>query len=952
MSRRLFPAAGGVLAVALALAAPDAAAVRSAVRVYTARDGLPQLQVTALCQDREGYLWVGTLAGGLGRYDGRRFETTDAATGLPGSSVQGLSLGPGGELLVATTNGAAVFAVGRWTTLPQPSGPSPAVNALLGLRDGRLYAAAAGGLFSAPTIGAPFEPVASVGDLAGTEAVALLEGADGVLWVGTTRGLARLLPGGALTRFAVKGLPERTVSVLVPGLSGGLLVGVTEEGLFEVDPGAAAARRVGTDEAPGRNVARVVREAEGGGAWIATSDRGAFRWDGGPGFERLGVREGLPDARVWTVLEDREGIVWLGTDSGLAKRGPAAFRTYGPEDGLPEAAPIYGIGESPDGALWLGAHDRGIIRREPDGTFRRFTEKDGLPHPEVRSFCVSPDGDVIVTTIRGAVRISGGRVRPFPLPEGAPKVVDDIAFARDGALLLGSARQGLFVVRDGRLSRAGSPVGDSVSTIHVGKSGTIWVGGPGWGVAGLRDGAPSESVGTEEGLPSRVVTSILEDRRGGLWAATDRGLFWRTLDRRIRVLDARSGLPDSYVYWVGEDREGFVWAGTNRGAARIAPSGQVRVFTTNDGLGTNECNEDGFFCDSRGRVWISTERLSLFQGIPAPLRSVPPLVAIPEARVGARRLAPGEDVRLPHRHEPLTLRFAALSFLDEGATVFRYRLAGLSDTWTVAEPGQAETTYGALGAGSYVFEATATTVDGREPMAPARVRVTVEAPWWLRVPVVAAAALALLLAGAGVVRARERRLVAARTRLEATVAERTEELRRLNDQLSELAITDPLTGLPNRRSILESAEEGFSLSRRRGLPFSVAMIDFDHFKTINDTLGHSEGDRLLVECSRRMAAVLRTEDVVGRYGGEEFLGAFPMTGPEGAIVVAERLRRAVSEARIVAPEGRALPLERASVSIGIASISPGDRTLDDLLRRADKALYAAKQAGRDRVVLA
>jgi diguanylate cyclase (GGDEF)-like protein len=925
----------------LALAAGPAEAVRSAVRVYTSRDGLPQLQVTALCQDAGGFLWVGTLAGGLGRYDGRRFEITDAATGLPGSSIQSLSLGPGGELLVGTTNGAAVFSGGTWKTLPPPSGPSPAVNALLALPDGRLYAGASGGLFVAAAPGEPFEPVAAVGELAGTEVVSLLCTPDGVLWAGTTRGLARLLPGGALTRWESKDLPVRVATVLSPSPAGRLLVALTGGGLFDLDPKTGSARRIGNDDAPGRHVSGIVREAEGGGTWIATSDRGAFRWDGADGFERFGTSEGLPDVRVWAIHEDREGMLWLG----------AAFRTFGEEDGLPRATPLYSMAETPDGALWLGAHDRGLLRRSEDGTLRLFTERDGLPHNEVRAFCVSPDGEVLVSTVRGTVRVSGDRVRPFPLPEGAPGAVDDLAFARDGSLLLGSLRQGLFVVRDGKLSKVGNPVGDSISAIHVGPSGTIWAGGPGWGAAGLKVGAPAVTLGVAEGLPSMVVTSILEDAKGGLWIATDRGLYWRTLDRRTRVLDVRSGLPDSYVYWVGEDAEGFVWAGTNRGAARIAPSGEIRVFTTNDGLGADECNEDGFLCDSEGRVWITNDGLSLFQGLPAPRRPVPPLVAVSEIRVGPERVLLGREVRLPAKHEPLTIRFAALSFLDEAATSFRYRLAGLSDSWTAAEPGQTETTYGGLGAGDYVFEVTARTVDGRSPEAPASIRVSVAAPWWRRPPVALGGAVALLAALAAFVRVRESRLVAARVRLESTVAERTEELRRLNEQLSELAITDPLTGLPNRRSILESAGEGFSLSKRRGLPFAVAMVDFDYFKEINDSLGHAEGDRLLVEGARRMVECLRTEDVVGRYGGEEFLAVFPLTAGEGAVAVGERLRRAVADVKLSSLPGLAAPPRgRATVSVGIACLTAEDRQLEDLLRRADAALYEAKQAGRDRVV--
>lgn len=946
--RRVLPA--GCVVLGLVLGALRTEAVRSAVRVYTVRDGLPQAQVTAICQDPGGFLWVGTLAGGVGRYDGRRFEITDAVTGLPGSSVSSLSLGPKGEVLVATTSGAAVYAEGAWKTLPVPAGPSPSVYVLFALPDGRLYAGASGGLFVARSIGSAFEAVAAVGEVAGAQVVALHLAEDGTLWAGTARGLARLLPGGALTRFGPKELPRRAAPVVGGGRGGRLLVSITESGLWEVDPAAATARRVGGDEAPGRNVTVLLREAEGGGYWIATADRGAFRWDGNSGFERFGTSEGLPDARVWALLEDREGILWLGTDSGLAKRGAAAFRTYGTEDGLPPAAPLYGMAETPDGAIWISAHDRGLVRRAVDGTYRHLTEKNGLPHSEVRTFCVSPDGDLIVATVRGAVRISGDRVREFRFPDGVPKAIDELAFARDGALLLGSARQGLFVVRDGKLSRVGAPVGDSVSAIHVGPTGTIWAGGAGWGAAGLRDGAPTEAVGTRDGLPSNAVTAILEDRRGSLWVATDRGLFWRTVDRRVRVLDARSGLPDSYVYWVGEDREGFVWAGTNRGVARISRSGEIRVFTTNDGLGSNECNEDGFLADSKGRVWITTEGLSLFQGIPATRRAVPPLVAVSEIRAGSERLSARSVVRLPYRHEPVTFRYAALSFLDEGATTFRYRLAGLSDTWTAAEPEQKETTYGGLGAGEYVFEVTATTVDGRSPTAPASVRLRVATPWWRRLPVLFGGALLALAAFVLVVKLRERRLVSARKKLEETVADRTEELRRLNAQLSELAITDSLTGLPNRRSILGSAEEGFSMARRRGMPFSVAMIDFDHFKEINDTLGHGEGDRLLVEGARRMVECLRTEDDVGRYGGEEFLAVFPMTGGDGAFAVAERLRNAVSTLTLSAPSGGAARREHASVSVGVASMAGSDRELDELLRRADSALYEAKQGGRDRVV--
>ena len=521
-----------------------------------------------------------------------------------------------------------------------------------------------------------------MGDLGGAEVVALLRTPDGVIWAGTTRGLARLLPGGAL----VRGLPCRAFR---PGPSpswrpdprGGLLVGVTEAGLFEVDPAAAGARRVGSDEMPGKNVSSLVREAEGGGIWIATSDQGAFRWDGASAFERFGMAEGLPTRGCGppsrTGRESSGSVRTPGSPSaGRPRSGPSGPKTASPRRRRSTAWPRRRT--APSGSARTTGDSSGAAE---DGVVRVFTAKDGLPHTEVRSFCVSPSGRRDRGDLARAGADLGGPGEPVSRCRREPRGRSTRSpSSRDGALLLGSVRQGLFVLRDGKLSRAGKPVGDSVVGPSTSRpDGTVWVGGLGWGAAGLRDGGPPETLGPAEGLPSKVVTSILEDRNGGLWVATDRGLFHRSPDRRVQVLDARSGLPDSYVYWVGEDRAEYVWAGTNRGAARIAPTGEIRVFTTNDGLGADECNEDGFFCDSKGRVWITTDGLSLFEGLPAPRRPVPPLVAVSEVRVGRERLPSTGDVVLPSRHSPLTLRFAALSFLDEAATTFRYRLAGL---WT------------------------------------------------------------------------------------------------------------------------------------------------------------------------------------------------------------------------------------------------------------------------------
>jgi len=157
---------------------------------------------------------------------------------------------------------------------------------------------------------------------------------------------------------------------------------------------------------------------------------------------------------------------------------------------------------------------------------------------------------------------------------------------------------------------------------------------------------------------------------------------------------------------------------------------------------------------------------------------------------------------------------------------------------------------------------------------------------------------------------------------------------------------DPLTGLNNRRSALEELQNRFDLSQRHNRPLAVIMCDLDHFKLINDTLGHGAGDLVLEEFGQRVRSNLRTTDLAGRIGGEEFLLILPETEMEGALLLAERLRAATAEVPFeLQPESL-----RVTCSLGVAQRTAEDRDGGVLLARADGALYAAKRGGRDRVV--
>ena len=168
-------------------------------------------------------------------------------------------------------------------------------------------------------------------------------------------------------------------------------------------------------------------------------------------------------------------------------------------------------------------------------------------------------------------------------------------------------------------------------------------------------------------------------------------------------------------------------------------------------------------------------------------------------------------------------------------------------------------------------------------------------------------------------------------------------------QLEELSVTDPLTGLFNRRFLEKRLEEEINRSVRQHLAFTLMMIDLDHFKVYNDRCGHLAGDQALQKTAELLRGSAREMDIVTRFGGEEFCILLPGTSKKESILVAERIRRALENTPF--PLEKELPLGRLTASIGVAAYPEDGRAAHDLLDAADVALYQAKGAGRNRIAL-
>ncbi|MFP4194721.1 MAG: GGDEF domain-containing protein [Desulfobacterales bacterium] len=178
--------------------------------------------------------------------------------------------------------------------------------------------------------------------------------------------------------------------------------------------------------------------------------------------------------------------------------------------------------------------------------------------------------------------------------------------------------------------------------------------------------------------------------------------------------------------------------------------------------------------------------------------------------------------------------------------------------------------------------------------------------------------------------------------LSRELGKKNRELEKAHNRITELSRTDPLTGLANRRYFKQRYEEEFSLSQRHGFPLSLVMMDLDHFKKVNDILGHSTGDKVLSAFAEILKHNCRTEDFPARFGGEEFIAFLPHTPSDSAVMFGERLRETLAGADILED-----PQWRITASAGISELREGDAP-EQLIQRADEALYDAKRQGRDR----
>jgi ligand-binding sensor domain-containing protein/signal transduction histidine kinase len=625
------------------------------------------------------------------------------------------------------------------------------------------------------------------------------------MWVGTERGLFRVLADGSVQHYSLEPRgPQDIVSALALDGAGRLWIGHRWLGLVVLAPG-----RPGTSPASHRLARRPVSGEP-------------LRLDLREGAAAvLDAADGLPANSITGILPTSDGHIWIGTDEGLARFDGRSFSRYGKENGLSDIL-IYSLAEAGDGSLWVSTPTGAM--RVVLGGFSRYTTADGLSTNRVAAFAEAPRGTLHAIGIDWSINTFDGlrfRAARLPLPAGSTSIWAAQAGYRDnegrwwaltgeglyrfdrlhaGPILRMSPPDRVYTLRDGLRSSGtfriyqdrsrafwigsrttnpadaglarmdpdlnritpfgeadGIPPRAAPSAFAEDGDGDLWIGFYQGGLARYRDGR-FRVLGRQDGIPEGMVTALLVDAGGSLWISTNQNGMCRidrpSMDRpAVRTYSTRDGLASNNIRALVQDRLGRIYAGTARGVDRLDPAtGRVRHYSARDGLLGDFVT--AAFADSSGDLWFATFS-GVFRLSPRPESDEePPPIAITGLRISGEtypvselgEISIGPIVLEPDRRD-IEVAFVSVARRQAAGIAYQYSIGSGEASWS--PPGrQRSVNFARLSPGDYVFAVRAVTGGGKVSSFPATVTFTIRPPllrrWWVIALIVVASAGLLL----------------------------------------------------------------------------------------------------------------------------------------------------------------------------------------------------------------
>ncbi|MDO3384776.1 two-component regulator propeller domain-containing protein [Gilvimarinus sp. SDUM040013] len=911
--------------------------------------------VWSLALDKDGVLWQAT-GGGLSRYNERTEDFTQylqfGDTRFISGSLSSLAVGEDNTLYVGGIR--SLYAINPTRTamsIYQPAPPisrGPNVGQVQDLSidsDGRVWMAMAGmgvAIFDPAT--ASFEYLLhnpnDANSIAYNHVRVIVHDKQGRTWLGTYGNGISLLDHatGKFTHYAHD--PDDPFSLEVNIIwditldsEGVVWVALDQGGLARFDETTQSFHHYHNAPYDSHSLisdqVRVVYEDNNSDLWIGAFPAGVSFYNRSTQVfrhhtSRPNDPSSLSNNAILAMLESEDGTIWVGTENGLNaldSRNDRVRRYMSDPDspyGL-KANPVLALEEDTNGQLWVGTWAGGLHRFDPDtGRFYNYSNQSDNPG--------SINDDFIWSLL----------------------------LSRDQTLWVGTENGGLnryhrdtdsfshYINQEGQDNTIS---GNYLPALLEDQSGRLWIGTyPGLDLfdpdTETFTPATQASVTSQPGDDLNI-RSLHEDNQGRIWIGTDQGVnIYHPNTGEVRHINVQEGLPSSSVSSILEDERGDIWLATTNGLARIGSDLTViATYSRDNGLAGSNYNRDASLKDSQGLLYFgSTEGITVFNPEDLNKHGANFPVVITNLRILNRAAPIGvkgsplstsilttDELTLTHEDTMFSFDLAALNFRQNNTMRYSYQLEGFDRGWNNIGR-NTSATYTNINSGEYRFR-TRASVNGENWVEGQTIAITILPPpwrsWWAYCIYLAILAVLLWFA---------HKYITLQVRAEAYRSK---------------SMTDPLTQLYNRAGIAQVSEGIFANpTTKKGM--CLMIMDIDHFKRVNDRRGHDAGDRILCDVSRIVRDCLRTSDHFGRWGGEEFILMCPTHGHASSHYLAEKVRKTV-EAHTYEQHSRK-PIH-LSVSIGLVDIEPED-SFESALKRADNALYKAKELGRNCVVMA
>lgn len=955
-------------------------------------DGLPNTTVFSVQQDRAGFLWFGTV-NGVARYDGYDFKVYQH----DGAEINTISNNNAGNLFIDSKNilwigtfgggfNTLNLQTGQLTRHPYSSDSNESVisefvqtfhedkqsNMWIGTPDG-LYK------YTDKIVKYYKHDEADSGTLIHSRVWDITEDQIGNIWIGTSQGLSKLNPkteeiinyelpkslvedissnefrklylhnnelwigsSSALYAFDLKTLQFNTyplkynIKINDLTLMEDMFLVATMGGLYQFD---IVNKAFLTDEnkelwrSLEHNDIRKTLIDQSGLLWLATRDSGVFKIDQTGGLFKKQKKIYADDERnelsqkIWAIEFDDDGNSFLGTSDTLFKKtSENQFIRIVTKNNDQIPGRIRTLKRDKNQGMWIGSSDGLFHLRKGETVADEIREPFdiiGIKPADIFSIEETPSGELWLSFSNlGVLRWSPAEKKSQLLQKFKGMLLTDLGIGK----LVQDSQQNIWMTTN---------IAGLIKYDTKKDEMTLF----------------SHDYSDENSISSNRVRDIFEDDHGRLWIGTSRGVnLYNQNSNTFQALGSAEGLLDESILAILEDSKSNIWVSHNFGISRINKEfDEVQNFKINStirkgGLSIRSANinkdDELYFGGINGLYTFDPNYLqSCIQYQPSLLLTRVSINNLPLTSV--ELATKGNYFDLFHRDRVIFFEFSALEYYSPDHVQYSYRVAGIDENWHDVTTSR-NIALNSLKSGKYLLEIKANNSDCR--WSEQNLKITIEVHpvwwnlWWVRLLFLMSGILVAFLLHylrSSIIRRRN-------LDLEKLVKNRTSELMLLNKKLKSSSQTDFLTGLYNRNGFINKFED-INTSPSRSC---IVLADVDHFKNINDLYGHLAGDKVLIEITKIMRSFIQKQDIVARWGGEEFIFYFDNENPTETYNIIEQIRIEIQKSKVVYFRDEIL----VTCTFGICQIQTG-MELNDCIKAADESMYIGKSKGRNITVV-